>query len=162
MTQIHVHVYERFWMWGAAGIIALFLGATTFATISQGRVPPSNVETIDPTTIFTDPRFATPGVFELEDGSFEVRAVAMMFAFIPNEIRVPVGRSVTFRLTSTDVTHAFQVVGTNVNTMIVPGYVSQLTTTFDTPGEYLAVCNEYCGQGHHVMSAKIIVEEDTP
>jgi cytochrome c oxidase subunit 2 len=42
--------------------------------------------------------------------------------------------------------------------MVVPGYVSQFTTTFATPGEYLIVCNEYCGTGHHLMFAKLIVE----
>ena len=48
---------------------------------------------------------------------------------------------------------------TSANTMLIPGYVSQFTVTFDTPGEYLIVCNEYCGQGHHTMSGKLIVEE---
>jgi cytochrome c oxidase subunit 2 len=88
-----------------------------------------------------------------------VVVVAMMYAFMPADIRVPAGRPVTFRLTSADVTHGFQIVGTNGNTMVVPGYVSQFTTVFREPGEYLIVCNEYCGLGHHVMSAKLIVEE---
>jgi cytochrome c oxidase subunit II len=65
---------------------------------------------------------------------------------------------VTFRVTSTDVVHGFQIVGSNANTMVIPGYVSQFTTVFDTPGEYLIVCNEYCGTAHHVMSATLIVE----
>lgn len=156
---MHVNVYERFWMWGAGGIIAVFLGVTLFATISQGRTPPSRVETIDPRTVWTDERFAERVVMMNADGSIEVTAIAFMFAFMPNEIRVPAGRPVTFRLTSPDVVHAFQVVGTNANTMIVPGYVSQFTITFDQPGEYLIVCNEYCGLGHHAMSATLIVEE---
>ena len=58
-----------------------------------------------------------------------------MFAFVPNEIRVPAHRPITFRLTSADVTHGFEIVGTNGNTMLVPGYVSQFTnprvTVFD-------------------------------
>ena len=64
---------------------------------------------------------------------------------------------VTFRLTSVDVIHGFQIVGTNANTMVVPGYVSEFTTVFDRPGEYLIVCNEYCGLSHHVMHATLIV-----
>ena len=86
----------------------------------------------------------------------------MTFAFNPAVIHVPVGKPVTFRLTSTDVTHGFLIVGTNANTMVVPGYVSQFTTTFKQRGEYLIVCNEYCGVGHHLMSAKLIVEEAAP
>jgi heme/copper-type cytochrome/quinol oxidase subunit 2 len=41
--------------------------------------------------------------------------------------------------------------------MVVPGYVSQFTTEFPTPGEYLITCNEYCGVGHHTMAAKLHV-----
>jgi cytochrome c oxidase subunit 2 len=71
---------------------------------------------------------------------------------------VPANTPVTFRLTSTDVVHGFQIVGTNGNTMILPGYVSQFTTSFE-PGEYLITCNEYCGLGHHMMAATLIVGE---
>jgi cytochrome c oxidase subunit 2 len=91
-----------------------------------------------------------------------VVAFGMMFGFTPAVIRVPAGRPVTFRITSADVTHGFLIVGTNANTMLVPGYVSQFTTVFRQPGEYLIVCNEYCGLGHHLMSAKLIVEEAQP
>jgi cytochrome c oxidase subunit 2 len=69
------------------------------------------------------------------------------------------GRPVTFRLTSPDVVHGFQIVGTNANLMVVPGYVSEVTTTFPRAGEYLVVCNEYCGLSHHLMAARLIVEE---
>ncbi len=72
---------------------------------------------------------------------------------------MPAGRRVTFRMTSVDVVHGFQIVGTNGNTMVVPGYVSEFSTVFETPGEYLIVCNEYCGTGHHGMYATMIVEE---
>jgi len=156
---MHVDLYERIWMWGAGAIIVVFLGAIGFATVAQGRVPPSHVETIDPTTVWNDQRFAERGVRANPDGSVNVTLIAMMFAFQPNEIHVPVNRPVTFRLTSADVVHGFQIVGTNGNTMVIPGYVSQFTTTFSTTGEYLIVCNEFCGQGHHMMSAKLIVEE---
>ncbi len=155
---MHVNFYERIWMWGAGAISVGFLGTIVAVTVSQGRIPPSNVETIDPTTVWSNPKFAERGVKTNPDGSVEVRIVALTFAFAPNEIRVPAGKPVTFRLTSADVTHGFQIVGTNANTMVIPGYVSQFTTTFDEPGEYLIVCNEYCGTGHHMMSAKLIVE----
>ena len=64
-----------------------------------------------------------------------------------------------FRITSPDVLHGFQIVGTNVNVTVAPGYVSEVTTTFARPGEYLVVCNEYCGLAHHNMAAVIRVTE---
>lgn len=156
-----VALYERLWMWAAGGLIAAFVATILVTAIGGALQPPSHVETIDPATVWNDPRFAHTGVTITARGA-TVIAVGMMFAFVPNEIHVPAHRPVTFRLTSADVTHGFEIVGTNGNTMLVPGYVSQFTTTFDRPGEYLIVCNEYCGLGHHLMSAKLIVEESKP
>ncbi len=156
---MHVDLYEKFWMWAAGIMIAGFLVITAFVTVSQGRVPPSHVETIDPQTVWTDARFADRGVRTQPGGGVEVTMIAMTFAFQPSEIRIPAGRPVTFRITAADVVHGFQIIGTNGNTMVVPGYVSQFTMVFDTPGDYLIVCNEYCGLGHHGMFGKLIVEE---
>lgn len=156
---MRVELYERTWMWGAGAIIALLLGTVAYGAVVQGLRPPSHVETIDPRTLGEDPRFAERGVVTNSDGSVTVTAVALTFAFDPAEIRVPARRRVTFRLTSPDVTHGFQIVGTNGNVMVVPGYVTQFTTIFPKAGEYLVVCNEFCGQAHHIMSGKLIVED---
>lgn len=153
-----VDLYERFWMWAAAALVVVFVGAVVYTGVAQAVRPPSHVETIDPRAARTDPRFAKPGVRERADGSVEVVVLAQMFSFVPGEIRVPAGRPVTFRLTSPDVIHGFQVVGTDANAMVVPGYVTEFTVTFPEPGEHLIVCNEYCGLGHHTMSGKLIVE----
>lgn len=53
--------------------------------------------------------------------------------------------------------HGFQVNGTTINMMAVPGEVNHFSYTFDKPGEYLVLCNEYCGAAHEVMMMKIIV-----
>jgi cytochrome c oxidase subunit 2 len=90
-----------------------------------------------------------------------VTVVAEMFFFDPDPIEVPAGRPVTFRLTSPDVIHGFEVVGTNANAMVIPGYVSEFTTTFAKPGEYMVVCHEYCGMLHHNMGATLVVQEAT-
>jgi cytochrome c oxidase subunit 2 len=156
---MHVDFYEKLWMYAAVGIIVIFLASMGYTTFGRAIQPPSNIETIDPATVRSDEEFGSPGVTINADGSATVVIQAFMFAFLPNEIRVPRARDVTFRLTSPDVIHGFQIVQTNGNTMVVPGYVSQFTTRFNRAGEYLIVCNEYCGLGHHLMSAKLIVEE---
>jgi cytochrome c oxidase subunit 2 len=69
---------------------------------------------------------------------------------------IPAGTPVTFHITSMDVDHGFQIIGTNGQSMVLPGYVSQFTTEFD-PGEFLVACNEYCGVGHHTMASRIRV-----
>ncbi len=155
---MNVDLYERIWMWFAVAIIVVFISMTGVAAFARNIHAPSHVETIDPAQALSDPRFANQGVATGPDGRVTVTMVAGTFFWLPMEVRVPAGRPVTFRLTAIDVVHGFEVAQTNVNTMVIPGYVSQLTYTFDRPGEYLVVCNEFCGTGHHTMSGKIIVE----
>jgi cytochrome c oxidase subunit 2 len=157
-----VERYEKLWMWGAGLIIVLFLGAIVFTAAVAAVHPPSHVETVDPATLDTHPEFGKPGVTMQADGRVVVTGVAAMFSFSPDPIEVPANRPVTFRLTSPDVIHGFQVVGTNANTMVVPGYVSQFTITFSRPGEYVIACNEYCGVAHHAMVGKLIVKAERP
>jgi cytochrome c oxidase subunit 2 len=154
-----VDLYEKLWMWASGVIIAVFIASIIYTSAAQSLQPPSHVETIDPKTVRASAGFAQPSVALNADGSATVHVVAMMFGFAPAEIRVPRGRPVTFRVTSPDVIHGFQIVKTNGNAMVVPGYVTQFTTQFDTAGEYLIVCNEYCGLGHHVMHSSLIVED---
>ena len=154
---MHVELYERIWMWAAGVLIVAFLAAILLTTATQAVQPPSHVETVDPTTLATHPEFGTPAVARRPDGSVVVTVVASMFDF-GQDIEVPAHAPVTFRLTSADVVHGFQIVGTNANAMAVPGYVSQFTVTFDAPGEHTIACNEYCGLSHHAMVGKVIVK----
>jgi cytochrome c oxidase subunit 2 len=156
---MHVEFYERIWMWAASALIALFLGAIVVMAGLHAVQPPSHMETLDPTTLSSDPEFGNPGIKVNADGSVVVSVRAEMFSFSPDPIEVPANRPVTFRLTSADVIHGFLVVGTNANAMAIPGYVSQFTVTFPTAGEYVVACNEYCGTMHHNMVGKLIVKE---
>lgn len=155
---MHVELYERIWMWAATGLIVLFLGAIFLSAGLQAVHPPSHVETVDPTALGEHPEFAAPSVSRRADGSVIVSVVASTFAFRPDPIEVPANVPVTFRLTSDDVIHGFQVIGTNANAMAIPGYVSELTITFAKPGEYAIACHEYCGLLHHQMVGKLIVK----
>ena len=64
---------------------------------------------------------------------------------------------VKFRLTSADVVHGFLLPDTNVNTMVVPGFVAEVRTRFTHEGEYAMPCHEFCGLGHHAMWAHVSV-----
>ena len=155
---MQVERYERYWMWAATGMLALFTGAIVATAVAGSAHPPSHIETVDPETLDVAGEFASPGVVTGPGGRVTVVMRAELYVFRPTVVRIPAGRPVTFRITSADVLHGFQVVGTNVNLTVAPGYVSEVTTTFDTPGEYLVVCNEYCGLAHHLMQGSIVVE----
>ena len=155
---MYVEVYERIWMWAAGALVVFFLAAIFVTAGVQAVQPPSHVETVDPTTLGEHPEFANPVVTTRSDGRVMVPVVASMFFFSPDPIEVPANVPVTFRLTSADVIHGFQIVGTNGNAMAIPGYVSQFTLTFARPGEYEIACNEYCGLMHHAMVGKLFVK----
>jgi len=157
-----VERYERIWMWMAAVLIVVFVGIILTSAGMAAVQPPSHIETVDPTTLDSNPEFSHPGVTIGPDGRVVVVVTAQMFSFSPDPIEVPARTPVTFRLTSADVIHGFEVIGTNANAMAIPGYVTQFTITFDTPGEYVIACNEYCGLFHHAMTAKLIVRGQQP
>ncbi|HEU5303039.1 MAG TPA: hypothetical protein VFU40_00215 [Gemmatimonadales bacterium] len=153
---MNIDLYERIWMWGVAVVLALFFTSTAVAALGHQIHPPSHIETIDPAKALGDARFKRQGVSVDGAGRLHARVVGLMFAWLPAEMTLPANTPVTFHLTSIDVIHGYQIVRTNGQSMVVPGYVSQFTTQFEA-GEYLIACNEYCGVGHHTMAAKLHV-----
>jgi cytochrome c oxidase subunit 2 len=143
------------------GLIVLLVGIVIFTSAHWGLHPPSQVETIDSTTLHKGGEFAEGnlGTTIAPDGSAVVRVVAQQYTFMPNCLVVPAGRPVTMRLASADVVHGFIVDGTNVNAMVVPGYVTTVHTTFKDPAERLMPCHEFCGVGHQAMWAHVKIVE---
>ena len=68
------------------------------------------------------------------------------------------GETYRLHLSSMDLLHGFSLFPLNLNFMVLPGYEYVLTVTPTEKGEVFAVCNEFCGIGHHQMVGKIIVE----
>jgi cytochrome c oxidase subunit 2 len=86
--------------------------------------------------------------------------VASRYAFYP-ELVLRAGEPYRIWVSSTDALHGFSIVGggQNINLEVAPQHVFGGTFTPEKPGEYLIVCNEYCGLGHHLMKGRITVEE---
>jgi cytochrome c oxidase subunit 2 len=126
--------------------------------------PASNVEVIQPLTLHLGGEFAQSnlGTAVEPDGSATVRIIAEQYEFVPNCVQVPVNTPVRFRLTSADVVHGFLLPRTNINTMVVPGFVAEVRSRFDHVGEYEMPCHEFCGLGHHAMWTRVsVVARDT-
>ncbi|WP_346773940.1 cytochrome c oxidase subunit II [Brevibacillus sp. SYP-B805] len=90
--------------------------------------------------------------------TYKATMVAQMFSFVPNELSIPVGSTVHFELTSPDVVHGLFIPNTNVNIMVIPGHITEFTYTFHSKGDYLILCHEYCGAGHHLMMGRLLVQ----
>lgn len=161
MSQLEINELEWKWLVVSLAMIGLFVGAIVVTAVSHGIHPPSHVETIDSASLHLSQEFAEDrlGVqpTPLADGSLQVRLVAGRYGFYPREIEVPAGRRIVFRMASMDVLHGAHIPMTNMSTMIVPGYVSEVVSVFPKPGEYPMLCNEYCGLGHDHMWSKVTV-----
>jgi cytochrome c oxidase subunit 2 len=155
---MHVHRGEKLWLIFGVAMLAVFLAVITTAAVVDGLVPPSRVQTIDPTKVSSTPPFDKPGLRKISAGVYEAYYVARIFSFTPATIAVPAGSRVTFYVTSADVEHGFSIPETGVNTAVTPGWVSSVSHTFRTPGTFLLICNEYCGSGHQLMAAKVVVQ----
>jgi cytochrome c oxidase subunit 2 len=140
-------------------IMALLMGVLVFTAIHWSSSPPSRVEAIDATTLHRSGEFVESNLGTGLDakGNVTVYMLAEQYAFHPHCIVVPDGVPVTFRATSADVVHGFQIIGTNVNSMLIPGYVSTFIMTLDGVGERAMPCHEFCGVGHAAMWAKVHV-----
>lgn len=156
---MHVDPLEKKWMYVIGLMTIVMVGSLTYAAIALNSHPPSNVETIDSKRLHLTEEFAEDnlGVQQNEDGSLTVRMVAARYSFYPQNIEIPADTDVTFRIASFDVLHGVHIPFTNMSTMVVPGYVSEVTTRFSKEGDSQLLCNEYCGLGHDYMWSRLKV-----
>lgn len=153
-----MHRYEKIWLSLSALMLLIAVMYSGYQTFALGQGPPSGVGTIDPKNVENTAPFDQPGVFEVGENEYEVVMILRAFSFEPNEITIPKGATVHFKMTSTDVIHGFQIVDTNLNAMVMPGHIQEASQTFNEAGEFLAICNEYYGTGHQLMGMTITVE----
>jgi len=156
---MHIHRLEKIWIGFGLVMLAVFLTVLGIFAFAQGVQTPHSYahQGVDPEKLSETPPFDQPGVYQIGENEYEAVIVTYAFGFNPGEITVPAGARIHFVVASPDVVHGFEIVGTTVNMMAVPGEVNRVTYTFDEPGEYLILCNEYCGVGHQAMYTKLIV-----
>lgn len=77
-----------------------------------------------------------------------------------NELHIPVGQPVLFRLVGTDVIHSFWIPQLGGKTDAIPGQTNITWLEAHTPGAYRGQCAEYCGAQHAHMA--LIAYADLP
>ena len=150
---------ERRWVTVMVIIMIVLPLMAAYAGIHQATMPQPRVETIDPTRLHLSGEFmeSNLGTAVEPDGAVTVRAIGQQYSFTPSCILVPAQTPVVLRATSADVVHGILIQGTNINTMLVPGYVSEQFMRFDKTGDYLMPCQEFCSFGHEGMWGKVRV-----
>ena len=150
---------EGRWVMIMATMLVVMMAVIVVTGVAGALHPASNVEVIQPQTLHLGGEFVESnlGTAIEPDGSATVRLIAEQYDFVPHCVRVPADTPVKFRLTSADAVHGFLLPDTNVNTMLVPGFVAEVRTRFAQPREYEMPCHEFCGLGHHAMWARVSV-----
>lgn len=157
---MHVDATEKKWLYISIAMAVIIIGILSFYAVAANMHPPSNVETVNSDTLHLEgSEFAESnlGVKHMPDGSVEVRMVAARYGFYPQKIEIPVHTPVKFRIASADVLHGIHVPYSNLNTMVVPGFISEVNTEFQEVRELPMFCNEYCGLGHDHMWSRLTV-----
>jgi cytochrome c oxidase subunit II len=158
-SENEIESSERRWAFVVAGVITFMFALIIFTVTHWAAQPPSNVETVDASRLQVAGEFmeSNLGTAVQPDGSVIVRLIAQQYSFVPNCIVVPANTRVVFRATSPDVLHGFLIMDTNVNSMVMPGFIAVVSTRFDQPGDHLMPCHEYCSVGHQGMWARVKV-----
>lgn len=69
------------------------------------------------------------------------------------------GQVYRIHMSSIDIVHGFSLQPINMNLMVLPEYDYVATIKPTSTGDFIILCNEFCGIGHHAMVGKIRVIE---
>jgi cytochrome c oxidase subunit 2 len=155
---------EKVLLWVVAASVA-FMSVFVVAWLAWGaQNVPSDTYRIAPAEFNAKvqeqiERFGRDGKVYLPPGE-DGYIMGVRYAFYP-ELVLKAGTEYRLWISSFDSLHGFSIVGggQNINLQISPEHAYGATFVPEKPGEYLIVCNEYCGLGHHQMRGRIIVEE---
>ncbi len=89
----------------------------------------------------------------------EIGILAQKFEFMPDEIKLKRGETVTLVVTALDRVHGFKIPQLGIRTAVVPGEDARITITPDKTGEIGFLCDVFCGDGHEEMNGTLIVED---
>jgi cytochrome c oxidase subunit 2 len=103
--------------------------------------------------------FAPKGNLARADNPKVIEITAKKFEFSPSEITLKKGEPVILRLSSSDRVHGFMSKPLKIDTDIPADKTADIPVTPDTAGNFVVICDHYCGTGHGNMKMKVTVVE---
>jgi len=82
---------------------------------------------------------------------------AQKFTYEPAELTLKMDEPVIFQLTTADVVMGFSVPDFKVRGTIIPGQVTEVAMTPNKVGEFIFLCDVFCGSGHENMEGTMRV-----
>jgi cytochrome c oxidase subunit 2 len=93
-----------------------------------------------------------------EGGPRVVPITAKRFEFVPHELKLKKGETVTLHLTSEDVQHGFFSRKLKIDAAIPAGQSTDVTFTPREEGRFLVICDHFCGALHGNMHLSVDVD----
>jgi len=103
-----------------------------------------------------------PDLVRQANAAAELRVIeikAKKFTCSPSDITLKKGEPVILRLSTGDRTHGFLLKPFKIDTDITPGKTTDIAVRPTASGQYLVICDHYCGTGHGNMHMKVTVVE---
>jgi cytochrome c oxidase subunit 2 len=158
---------EMGWTVGAAAIVAV-LAAITFVFLGDIKNPerslPSGPTAGNALQVASIDQPSVPGDHSLEihvNGQqylwrYDYPAKGGQQVFSYYDMYVPVGTTVTLKITSSDVAHSWWIPKLGGKADAIPGHTNSTWFRINQPGIYTGECAELCGEGHADMRARVI------
>ena len=86
-----------------------------------------------------------------------IPVVARKFTYEPAELTLKLNEPVVFQLTTQDVVMGFSVPDFAVRATIIPGQTIEVPMTPTKVGEFIFLCDVFCGSGHENMEGTLRV-----
>ncbi|MGB3223553.1 MAG: cytochrome c oxidase subunit II [Desulforhopalus sp.] len=122
-------------------ILAVMLFSTIQATVEMGKVPADYHIEVNSHHWWFEVRYPENGIVDA------------------NEIHIPVGKMVEFKLLSKGVVHSFWVPRLAGKRDMLPDHPTTLRLMADQAGVYRGTCTEYCAGPHALMAFRLIAHE---
>lgn len=84
-----------------------------------------------------------------------IAIVARKFTYEPAEITLKANEPVVFQLTTQDVVMGFSLPDFKVRATIIPGQMAEVPLTPTKTGEFMFLCDVFCGSGHESMEGTL-------
>jgi cytochrome c oxidase subunit 2 len=152
----------------AAAAIVMILAGVTFAYLGDIKNPEASaragasaassvqVAAIDQAAVPKDHalNIRVNGQQYLWRYDYPVKGDQPVFSYY--DMYVPVGTTVTLRITSSDVAHSWWIPKLGGKADAIPGHTNSTWFRIDRPGTFTGQCAELCGEGHADMRARVI------
>jgi cytochrome c oxidase subunit II len=98
------------------------------------------------------------GLARADEAPRVVTISAKRFEFVPSQLTLKKGETVTLKVTSEDVKHGFFSRQLHIDADLTPGQSVEVPLTPAAAGTFTIICDHFCGAQHGNMKLMVVVE----